>query len=52
VRASFLPVCSNLFEDGGTGENNGFPESYEMAGRVGYTLLFYFSNTLIDIKTN
>jgi hypothetical protein len=34
------------------GKTTAFAGSYEMAGRVGYTLLFYFSNTLIDIKTN
>jgi hypothetical protein len=47
VRASLLPVCSNLFKDGGNGENNGFSRKLRN-GRQGWLhpafLFFKYSN--------
>jgi len=52
ARASFLLVCSNFFRDDGTGENNGFPGSLEMTGRLFFSLPFLiFSDKIKSTPT-
>jgi len=41
ARASFLPVCSTLIKDGGTGENNGFLKKPRYLRQVAVALPFF-----------
>jgi len=42
ARASFLPVCATLIEDGGTEENNGILRSLFIMGSPSLGLPFLF----------